>query len=434
MAESSKRAYSFPEARIRGVLHSLKKWLHVLMREFDEGGLKHRAMSLVYTTLLSLAPVLAVSFSILKGFGVHNQIQPLLLQALAPLGPKAGELTANIIAFVENIQVGVLGFLGFLMLFYTVVSLLEQVEDCFNHIWRIAKPRSLYRRFSDYLSIVLIGPVLLFSAVGIAASMRNAAIVQDLIALEPFGTAYYLAGNILPYLLVVAAFTFAYSFIPNTPVKLRPALVGGLFAGLTWKATGWLFTRFMADSAQYSAIYSGFAVILLSMIWLYISWLILLFGAVVAFHVQHPRYLGYGSRRPHLSIQTQERLGLLLMVSIGRHHAHGEAACILQVLAEELNLPWEPVAELLECLKRSGLLVTLDGEVKAYVPARDTDQILLRDIVQAIRSAGDSPTLAVDRVEPGMLTDLLGALDESPARTLEDHTLRDVLMAEAPPA
>ena len=126
------------------------------------------------------------------------------------------------------------------MLFYTVISLIDQIESCFNYIWRITKPRSVYRRFSDYLSVILIGPVLLFSALGIAASMGNTAIVQHLIELEPLGTVYYLIGTILPYLLTVAAFTFIYSFIPNTPVKLRPAVIGGLLAGITWKSTGFL--------------------------------------------------------------------------------------------------------------------------------------------------------------------------------------------------
>ncbi len=127
--------------QLRNVETWLKKWFRVLMREFDEEGLKHRAMSLVYTTLLSLAPLLAVSFSILKGFGVHNQLQPFLLEVLKPLGDKAGEITSNIVTFVENLQLGVLGFLGFLLLFYTVISLVDQIESCFNFIWRITKPR-----------------------------------------------------------------------------------------------------------------------------------------------------------------------------------------------------------------------------------------------------------------------------------------------------
>jgi membrane protein len=401
------------------------------MREFDEEGLKHRAMSLVYTTLLSLAPLLAVSFSILKGFGVHNQIQPFLLEVLKPLGDKAADITGNIVAFVENLQLGVLGFVGFLLLFYTVISLVDQIESCFNYIWRITKPRSLYRRFSDYLSVILIGPVLLFSALGIAASMGSNAIVHTLISMEPFGTVYYALGLILPYILEVAAFSFIYSFIPNTQVRLIPALAGGIFTGIAWKVTGLLFATFMANSAQYSAIYSGFAVILLSMIWLYISWLILLLGGVVAFHVQYPRYLHYSSRRPHLSIISQEQLSLVLMYLIGSQRVENQQTTTLQNLADSLNLPWEPVADVLDCLKRAGLIITVDGEVKTYRLARDSDAIQLLEVIQAIRSSGDRTSFDFPDHDADGLVDILAALADIPAGVAGGRTLRELIQKKS---
>lgn len=397
----------------------------VMMRELHDDGLALRAKSLVYTSLLSLAPLLAVSFSILKGFGVHNQIEPLLREFMAPLGEKGVEISGNIIFFVENIQVGVLGFVGFLMLFYTVVSLLEQIEDCFNHIWRVDKPRSLYRRFSDYLSVVLIGPVLLFSAIGITASMRNLAVVQHLIALEPFGTAYYLAGLILPYVLVAAAFSFAYSFIPNTTVKLGPAVLGGFFAGVAWKIIGMLFGLFIANSAQYSAIYSGFALILLSMVWLYISWLILLLGGVFVFYRQFPRYLGYAKRRPHLSIESQEQLAILLMSLIGRQHLTGGKLCTLQDLADRVDLPWEPVVEILSCLMKNGFLVQSEDDGGGYVLAHDTDAILLRDIVRVIRATGDQLTRHGEAET--VVQVLLDDLAQYPRQLLRERSLRDIV-------
>jgi membrane protein len=302
----------------------IKRLSIAIFREYQEGGLRLRAMSLVYISLLSLAPLLAVSFSILKGFGVHNQIEPLLLELLAPLGNNGKEILANLIFFVENIKVGVLGFVGFIMLFYTAISLLAQIEDCFNHIWRVSKPRSLYRRFTDYLSVILIGPVLLFSAIGITASMSNSDFVKSLMRLEPFGTVYYSIVLLLPYVLIIAAFSFAYAFIPNSKIKPLPALAGGAVAGLLWKSTGVLFAQFIAGSSHYSAIYSGFAALLLAMIWLYLSWLVLLMGSVIVFHLQYPNYLCFAKRRPHLSIECQENLAIILMVLIGQRHVKAE--------------------------------------------------------------------------------------------------------------
>ncbi len=417
----------FTKPQIEKAVFDLKTLISVLIRELDEGGLKLRAMSLVYTTLLSLAPLLAVSFSVLKAFGVHNQIKPMLERMLAPLGEKSAEISANIVQFVENIQVGVLGFVGFVMLFYTVVSLLAQVEDCFNHIWRVSKARPLYRRFTDYLSVVLIGPVLVFAALGIAASMDSASVVQLLIGIEPFGALYYLLGVFLPYLLIISAFTFAYVVIPNTTVPLRAAAAGGLFAGLTWKVTSFLFAGFIVDSAQYSAIYSGFAAILVSMIWLYFNWLILLCGGVIAFHIQFPHYLGYAKRHPQLSIQRQEQLGLLLMMLIGRQHMQGGAVCTLKSLANAVNLPWELVTKHLECLKQHGFLMTLADDT-SYVLARDSDTLLLRDILQAIRTTGDQPPITIPENElESAIQRLMLDLAENPAKLLEDRSLRDII-------
>lgn len=422
-----KQRCAFSKSFLNPAAHTLRGFIHALAREYEEGGLKQRAMSLVYISLLSLAPLLAVSFSILKGFGVHNQIEPFLAELLAPLGEKGVEITGNVITFVENIQVGVLGFVGFLMLFYTAVSLLAEIESCFNHIWRVTRPRSLYRRFTDYLTVILIGPVFLFSAIGITASMGDSELVKRLVQMEPFGFAYYVLGLILPYVFITIAFGFAYLFIPNSKVKFAPALAGGLSAGIVWKAVGTLFTNFIADSTQYSAIYSGFAVILLAMIWLYISWLILLMGSVVVFHVQYPRYLRYAKRRPRLSIQSQERLSILLMVLIGRQHLNSGTGCGLQQLADAVDVPWEAVVEILQRLTRAGFLLALEND-SMFVLAHDTDNILLMEVLNAIRSFGDGAKTdpACISAEPP-LQRLFNAMDQHSVEFLQSSSLRDLL-------
>jgi membrane protein len=413
---------------LRTAFYSIKQLSIALFREYQEGGLRLRAMSLVYISLLSLAPLLAVSFSILKGFGVHNQIEPLLLELLAPLGEQGKEIVNNVIFFVENIKVGVLGFVGFVMLFYTSISLLAQIEDCFNHIWRVGKPRSLYRRFTDYLSVILIGPVLLFSAIGITASMGNSRFVKSLTSMEPFGSAYYGIVMCLPYVLIIAAFSFSYAFIPNSKIKPLPALVGGAIAGLAWKSTGVLFAHFIAGSSQYSAIYSGFAVLLLAMIWLYLSWLILLMGSVVVFHLQYPNYLCFGKRRPHLSIECQENLAILLMVLIGQRHVKGGEAWTLQQLADAVNMPWEPVVEILHALQHNGLLLMLEDDA-GIVLAYDTDAILLSTIVQSIRTVGDHSWERVEQINASQATQkLLNELSQHSVDFLQQRSLRELLV------
>ncbi len=150
---------------------------YVVVRDLGDGMLTLRAMSLVYTTILSMVPLLAISFSVLKGFGVHNQIEPFLRNVLAPLGEQGLEISTRIIEFVENVQVGVLGFVGFILLFYTVVSLMQKIERAFNFTWHITQSRSFAQRFRDYLSVVVVGPVLVFASIGISGSLMSTSVV-----------------------------------------------------------------------------------------------------------------------------------------------------------------------------------------------------------------------------------------------------------------
>ncbi|RKZ99582.1 MAG: ribonuclease BN, partial [Gammaproteobacteria bacterium] len=221
----------------RWLINSLRV-TYIMIRELASGQLNLRAMSLVFTTLLSLVPLIAVAFSVLKAFGVHNQIEPALLQMLEPLGPQGVEITSNIIGFVQNVKVGVLGSLGLAILFYTIIALIQKIENAFNYVWRVKQARTLARRFTDYLSVVMIGPVLVFTALGITATVMTHSVVQTLQAIEPFGTLILLVGKLLPYLMIIVAFTFLYKFIPNTRVKLMPALVGATVAGVLWVTVG----------------------------------------------------------------------------------------------------------------------------------------------------------------------------------------------------
>jgi membrane protein len=409
-------------------LNGARNLAYGLWRDIGAGGLDYRAMSLVYTTLLSLAPILAVSFSVLKAFGVHNQMEPLLLELMAPLGEQGPEIVGRIIGFVNNMNVGVLGFVGFATLFYTVLALLQKIEDSFNYVWRVSKARSFRRRFSDYLSVILVGPVLVFSAVGLIASMASNRFVQAILALEPFGTLYYVIGQILPTLLIIAAVTFIYAFIPNTQVKLKAALLGGLFAGLGWRAVGWVFGEFVATSTQYAAIYSSFAILILFMIWLYQSWLILLLGAQVAFYAQHPRYLRLEQRDFKLSYRLLERLGLSIMALLAENFLQGKPPWTATALTERLNLPHQVVERILETLRSRGLILLSDPDAKAYLPARDLSVISLTAILEALQTTPEEKLpLGRDAPSNPAVERLIEHLDRCRNQAAEGVSLRDMV-------
>ena len=405
--------------------------LVVLTRQLVKGQLNLRAMSLVYTTLLSIVPLLAVSFSVLKGFGVHNQIEPLLMNFLQPLGPKGEELSDNIIGFVENVRVGVLGSLGLLFLFYTVVSLIQKVESSFNYVWQVERLRGFAQRFSSYMSVVLIGPVLVFTALGVTATAMNNTLVQQLMNVEPFGDLIVSFSRLVPYLLVIAAFIFIYMFIPNTRVKFLPAFVGGVFAGVLWQSSGWAFAAFIATSSNYAAIYSSFAILVLLLIWLYLNWLILLLGAQVAFYIQYPQYM---SRRPvqlRLSNRLRERLALQIMFMVADHHLNQRDPWTLDDLVHDLVLPIQPIHHVLQLMVGAGFLSETSDSPPAYLPRRDIGTITLVELYEVVRSAGENRLLSLKTLPHQFeVEQAMEAVQRAVEVQLGSRTLKDLLQSK----
>ena len=401
---------------------------YVLFRELSSGMLNLRAMSLVYTTLLSLVPLIAVSFSVLKGFGVHNQIEPLLQNFVAPLGPNGAEIVEKILQFVENMQVGILGSLGLALLLYTVISLIQKIESAFNYVWHTDGKRSLARRFSDYLSVLMIGPVLVFSAIGITATITNHSIVQSIIAIEPFGSLIIFIGQMLPYLFVVAAFTFIYMFVPNTRVNFKSALVGALVGGILWQTSGVIFASFVAGSTKYTAIYSGFAILILFMIWLYLNWLILLFGAHVAYLHQHPDQIRPDRTRMVLSGYHREYLTLTIMSLIATHYYNDKERWTSDALVEHLAIPADTLFELIEILEQANLIVETNDTPPAYVPAHDPASITIDKILSIIHHSGENYYLLKEQTlqhEP--VNRLIEEMDGSFKHSLAGRTLKDLI-------
>jgi membrane protein len=400
----------------------------VLARQMVRGQLNLRAMSLVYTTLLSVVPLLAVSFSVLKGFGVHNQIEPLLLKFLEPLGPKGLELSTSIIGFVENIKVGVLGSLGLVFLLYTVVSLIQKVESSFNYVWQVERLRGFAQRFSNYLSVILIGPVLVFAALGVTATAMNNSLVQHLMAVEPFGYLLISFDKLVPYLLIIAAFIFIYLFIPNTRVKLVPATVGGVVAGVLWQSSGWAFAAFIATSSKYAAIYSGFAIGILLLIWLYLNWLVLLLGTQVAFYVQNPQYLTRRPVRLRLSNRLRERLALQVMFLVAEHHLRQQDPWTVQTLVRRLGLPTQSVQQVLQLMMDTGFLAETGDEPPAYLPRRDVSTIRLTELYEVIRGAGEDRFLSPGALPPQpQVEETMDAVQNAIQAGLGARTLKELV-------
>jgi membrane protein len=354
-----------------------------LVRDLLTGELNLRAMGLVYTTLLSLVPLAAFAFAVLKGLGVHRDLEPLIYEFLRPIGERATELTAQFMNFVDNVRGDVLGSVGLAFLLYTVISTIQKLEEAFNFAWHVERPRSIMRRVSEYLSLMVVGPVFIVVVFSLFGALGSNDAMRWLTEHEPFGTILRGLGVIGPFLFVTGVFTFLYDFVPNTHVRLKPAFIGGLVAGLLWAGSGALFARIVAASAQMVAIYAGFAIFLAALIWIYLSWLILLIGAQLSFYVQNPRYLRVGQGHVRLTSALRERLAFTVMLLIARKFVAGESPWQLRALSEDLQIPGSALATVTRSLEHAGLLTLTEDE--ELIPARDLEGIQLTDILQAVR-------------------------------------------------
>jgi len=359
-------------------------------------------------------------------------MEPALAEALSPLGEKGKEVTAYLIGFVDKMSAGALGSIGLVTLFITVLSLMGIIEQAFNRIWRVKAQRKLARRFSDYLSVILVGPVLVVAAITITATLQNNNFVQKMISLEPFGIVILTLLKFVPYLTLWGAFTFLYFFIPNTRVKLTSALVGGLVAAVLWQTVGWGFAVFVASSTRYYAIYSSFAILLLFLLWLHVGWVIVLLGAQVAYAHQYIRF--YEGERELLtnSLAGREKLALQMMYLIGRNFYHGLDPLSTTTLANQLYVPEGFVKDFMETFHHGRLVLPVANE-ETFVLARDPERISIKEILDCVRNSGvKKPVVRTD--EEVVIDELLQKVNDSVAQTLEGKSLQSLIIERDRPS
>jgi membrane protein len=400
------------------------RYLYALLRDLGRGDLGLHTMSLVYSTLFATVPVIAVAFSVLKAFGYHRELEPMLFEFLRPLGVQGYELTQSIMGFVENVQGTILGTVGFAFLLYTAVTLIQKTEDSLNFVWHVERPRSLARRVSEYLVVMLVGPAIAVLAMVLLARVEASVVLARLSGLATGGSGSLGDLHLAPYLLVVALFAFVYLYMPNTRVRIGPASVGALFGGVLWAAVGALFARIVVYSAKTAAVYAGFAVVLLFLVWLYLSWLILLLGAQLSFYVQHPEYLRSGHTQVPLTSALRERVALAVMYLVGERFVTGGPRWTINDLAERLDVPGTVLDEIVSTLQAHGLV--LDVEDDTVAPARDLGSISLDAILDAVRHEMPDPRRPMPRPVPG--ADQVARLaDEALSASVGGRNLRDLV-------
>jgi membrane protein len=406
------------------VIAVILRYMYGLIRDMFSGQITLRAMSLVYTTLLSVVPLIAFSFSVLKAFGVHNQLEPLLYELLRPLGTQGAQITTQVIELVDNVKGGVLGGISLAFFIYTAITMVQKVEESFNYVWYVAKPRNLARKLTEYMVVLLIGPVVIVVALGMIASLRSNTLVQLFLTNEALGPVLVATSKLTPYLLVTAVFTFMYMYMPNTRVRFKAAIIGGVAGGFIWASISVIFTTFVVYSTRTQLIYSGFAVAIITLIWLYLNWLVLLIGAQLAYYIQNPAFLRIGRREPRLSNAMRERLALNIMLLVGRAFRDPDTTVTVGEISEQLRMPSIALMPVILALDDGGLLAATEKE--DLLPGREMATIRLDDILSVVRVHGETGSYR-DPEWSSEINALGQDLDDAVVTTVGERTLVDLL-------
>ncbi len=417
--KSLSRRESFFIQQLRIVLLSL--------RGFNEDKCQLRASALTYYSLLSIVPVAAMAFGVAKGFGFDKMLESQISQRFA----SHGEVITQVIAFsrslLDNTKGGVVAGIGVALLFWTVIKVLGNIEKSFNDIWGVKQARSLPRKFSDYLSIMLICPILLIASSSVTVFITTQ--VKDILAqfsvLGIFSPVIFFLLKLLPYCMVWILFAFIYLFMPNTKVNIFSALVGGVVAGTLYQIIQWVYITFQVGMSKYNAIYGSFAALPMFLVWLQISWLVMLLGAELSFAHQNVDMYEFEPDCLGASAAFKRLLSLRIVHILVHAFNRGDQPMTTTQIAHALELPIRLARQLLYDLLGARVVSEVKGEAEkeiAYQPARDIRTMSVQYVIDALEKKGvnDIPIAhspEVDKLK-GCLDDFSEMIRQAPSNKL----------------
>ncbi|MCX7848570.1 MAG: YihY family inner membrane protein [bacterium] len=378
--------------RYKSWLIALVRVLVLSFRGFQKDKCQHRASALTYYTLLSIVPVLALAFGIAKGFGLEERLQAELqkFEAQREVIERAVEFAQNLLSQTSG---GFIAGVGVLFLLWTIIKLLANVEESLNEIWGVKQGRTMTRKFTDYISVMFLCPLLLILSSSLNVMLNNQVdfLTSRIAALGPVAPYIRSVLNWTRYVVTWLVFAFVYLFLPNTRVKLSAGLIGGVVAGTIFVLVQWVYVAFQVGVARYNAIYGGFAALPLFLIWLNTSWVIVLYGAELTFACHNVSTYEYEPESMNVSHGLRKLLVLRIVHLLATRFVRGERALTAVEIAGELELPMRLVRQLLHELVGCGVLaeVVLPGrETRGYQPGRDVGQLTVVGVIEALEQHG----------------------------------------------
>ena len=398
------------------------------IRGYAEDKCKFRASALTFFSVLSIVPVVAMFFGIAKGFGMQEKVKALILERFAGQEEVGKFIVGFANTLLENTKGGFVAGVGVAFLFWTIIKVLGNIENSFNDIWGVKKSRRIGRKFSDYLSMMLVCPVLLVvsSSLTVAISGQVKATLDTYAFFQAIGPVVAALLWILPYCTLWIVFSFVFIFMPNTKVHLRSGILAGIVAGTTLQLAQWGFFSFIIGLTKYNAVYGSFASLPLFFIWFQISWLIILFGAELAFAHQNVDTYEFEQDCLRVSHSYKRLLSLLVMQLIVKNFCKEQHPLNASDISHKLEMPIRLVRqilfELVEASVASEVIVEEQEKVISYQPARDVDIVTVKYIVDALEERGYSQIPVIKSPElkrlSGCLQNISTAIQGSPSNIL----------------
>ena len=410
------------------------KQLRILLlatRGFAKDKCPLSASALTFYSVLSIVPVVAMAFGIAKGFGFQKLLEKELLGKFQGQEEVMNRVVAFANSLLENTKGHLIASFGVLFLLWTVIKLLSQIEHSFNDIWEVKSPRTYGRKFSDYLSIMLISPILfiLSSSVTVFITTQIKVISQRVELIGMFSPVIFFMLKFIPYGLIWILFIFIYMLMPNTKVNFSSGLIAGIIAGTIYQIAQWAYITFQVGMARYNAIYGSFAALPLFLIWIQLSWLIVLFGAEISFAYQYVDTYDFEPDRRYISPAFKKLLSLQVSRLIISTFLKAEPPLSAISISKTLQIPIRLVEQILEELVEAGILS--DTEVKknkemSYQPARDINAITINTVIEALEQKGVDNIPVAQTAELKHLSEALKTLNEEIEISPANRLLKDI--------
>lgn len=376
--------------------YGLLRIVVMTVREFLEQKASIRASALTYYTLLSLVPVVALAFAIAKGFGLESVLTDYIRQSM-----NSAEVSDYLISFsssaLDNAKGGVIAGVGVAMLLYSVFKLLGNIESAFNTMWCVQKSRDIFRKVADYLCIMLFAPILLLTATSATFLVKSSVKILFTGGLTPL---QFIVGHALPFIVLWIVFTLLYLVMPNTRVKVLPALVAGVATGTAFQIVQWVYITFQIGVSSAGAVYGSFAFLPLLLAWLQITWTIVLAGCKIAFSIQNVTNYSLEHGVTDISADAERKLSVVIMRRIAVNFKAGRGGTAGIDIANDMGIGKPLFFHLTDRMLRAGLIAELeheDGkqEERTFVPAMDLRLITAQEVCHRLDTLGDDSALAI---------------------------------------